>query len=242
MRVNEDLIRQNLPRHVGIIMDGNGRWAKALDKPRIYGHKAGVSRLCEIVEVASNIGITHISFYAFSTENWKRPKSEVDSIIAILRAYVQSEIARLEREGVRFKVLGDVYGFPKTTCNLLLNAMERTKHNTGLTLNLALNYGSHAELLMAVKSLARDALDGRITVDDINSAAIEERLYTAGQPMLDLVIRTSGEQRLSNFMCYQAAYAEMVFASEHWPDFGEESFMRALGEYASRNRRFGNVQ
>lgn len=241
MQIQEDLIRQNLPKHVGIIMDGNGRWAKALEKPRIYGHKAGVSRLCEIVETASDIGIKHISFYAFSTENWRRPKSEVDSIIAILRAYVQSEIARLEREGVRFKVLGDVYGFPKTTCNLLINAMERTKHNMGLTLNLALNYGSHSEILMAAKSLARDVANGKLTADDIDAAELEGRLYTAGQPMLDLVIRTSGEQRLSNFMCYQAAYAEFVFVDEHWPDFSKEVFMRALAEYVSRNRRFGAV-
>ena len=230
-----------IPKHVGIIMDGNGRWAAKQGKPRVFGHKAGVARLCEVVETANEVGLESISFYAFSTENWKRPKSEVDSIIAILRAYVQSEIARLEREGSRFVVLGDVNGFPRTTCQLLKNAMERTKNNKGLTINLALNYGSHAELVRAAKSIAQDVQSGALNIDDISAETIESRLYTKDQPMLDLVIRTSGEQRLSNFMLWQAAYAEFLFVEEHWPDFGRESFLRALEKFANRNRRFGGL-
>ncbi len=163
----------------------------------------------------------------------------MDAIIALIRAYVQSEIARLEREGARFIVLGDVERFPNTTSKLLKNAMERTKHNKGLTINLALNYGSHAELTRAMKSIAEDVQSGALAVEDISAEAIESRLYTVGQPMLDLVIRTSGEQRLSNFMLWQAAYAEFLFVEEHWPDFGRESFLRALDEFARRTRRFG---
>ncbi len=230
-----------IPKHVGIIMDGNGRWAAAQGKPRVFGHKAGVARLCEVVETANEVGLESISFYAFSTENWKRPKSEVDSIIAILRAYVQSEIARLEREGSRFVVLGDVNGFPRTTCQLLKSAMERTKNNKGLTINLALNYGSHAELVRAAKSIAEDVQSGALDIEAISADTIESRLYTQGQPMLDLVIRTSGEQRLSNFMLWQAAYAEFLFVEEHWPDFGRESFLKAMDKFANRNRRFGGL-
>lgn len=230
-----------LPAHVGIIMDGNGRWAKSRGLPRSMGHRAGVDRLRGVIRLSSDLGIQALSLYAFSTENWKRPKAEVDVLCGLLVEYFGKEIDELHQNGVCIRILGDTGAFPPAVQKAVDEAQARTRENPGLKLNIALNYGARAEILRAVQSLARDAAAGNIKPGDVDESTFEARLYTAGLPSLDLVIRTSGEQRLSNFLMYQAAYAELLFVSEHWPDFTDERYIEALKQYAGRSRRYGGL-
>lgn len=234
-------LNEDIPKHVGIIMDGNGRWAQQRGLPRSMGHKAGVERLRGIIRLSSDLGIEALSLYAFSTENWKRPDSEKSVLFALLVEYFSREIAELHENGVCIRVLGDIAAFPAAVREAVLAAEQKTAHNTGLKLNIALNYGSRAELLRAAQSMVNDALDGKIP-REISSAQLESRLYTSGLPMLDLVIRTSGEQRLSNFMMYQAAYAELLFVEDYWPDYSDERYLDGLRSYQKRSRRFGGLQ
>ena len=231
-----------IPRHVGIIMDGNGRWAKRQGKPRVFGHKAGMDRLHGIVKTASDVGIEVLTLYAFSTENWTRPKPEVDALMRLLKEYFSRYIDELHENRVRIRHLGELGDFSPEIQRLINNAVERTQNTDGLILNLALNYGARREIAHAARELAREAVNGALTIDDINEAAISERLYTSGEPDMDLMIRTSGEQRISNFLLYQAAYAEFVFVDECWPDFTDERFVQALFEYARRSRRYGGLK
>ena len=231
-----------LPRHIAIIMDGNGRWATRQGLPRTAGHKAGVEALREIIRECDHIGIEALSIYAFSTENWKRSAEEVGALMNMLLVYFNSEIDELDEKNVCIRILGDVDGLPDAQRDAVNAAMARTKDNTGLKLNIALNYGGRDELLHAAKALAARAAAGEIRPEDITRADLEDALYTHGLPDVDLVIRTSGEMRLSNFLLYQIAYAEFVVTDTLWPDFDVRALHEAIAAYQKRDRRFGGVK
>ena len=231
-----------LPRHVAIIMDGNGRWAKARGLNRSAGHAAGTEALRDIIRASDDWGIEALSLYAFSTENWARSKEEVGALMALLLKYFGSEIDELDEKNVRITILGDVDGLPGPQREAVVNAMERTKNNDGLKLNIALNYGGRAELVRAARLLAQEVRDGILDPDDIDEDEFNGKLYTAGSPDVDLLIRTSGEQRLSNFLPWQTTYAEFVFDPVNWPDFDRAHYMKCLRVYAERDRRFGGVK
>ncbi len=228
-----------VPRHVAIIMDGNGRWAKARHLPRIMGHRKGVEAVRRTIEAAPDLGIEVLTLYAFSSENWRRPADEVSDLMGLLRHYLRTEIAELHANGVRLRFIGDTAALSDDVVAMLGQAAALTAGNTRLTLVLALNYGSHDEIIRVARRLAAAAAAGTLLPEAIDAAAIEARLDTAGLPPPDLVIRTSGEQRLSNFLMWQAAYAELVFTDELWPDFGAESLGRAVAAFGQRDRRYG---
>ena len=230
---------QPLPRHVAIIMDGNGRWAKAHKIKVALGHRKGVEALRAIIRESSDLGIEALSLYAFSTENWRRSPQEVEALMGLLLEYFTSEIDELDEKNVRIRILGDKDGMPDKQRAALINAEARTRDNTGLNLNLAINYGGRAELARAARLLAEKAVRGKIAPEDIDESALANELYTAGLPDVDLLIRTSGEMRLSNFLLYQCAYAEFLFPETLWPDFGLEDYHAALAAFAGRDRRFG---
>ena len=232
----------NLPRHVAIIMDGNGRWAQNRNLPRSAGHAAGTEALREIIRASSDWGIEALSLYAFSTENWARSKEEVGALMALLVKYFNSEIDELDEKNVRILILGDIEGLPELQRDTVKKAMERTADNTGLKLNIALNYGGRAELLRSARMLAEKAVKGEIKPEDITEEMFEGTLYTAGIPNVDLLIRTSGEVRTSNFLPWQTTYAEMIFDPILWPDYTREQYLKNLCQYASRDRRFGGVK
>lgn len=229
------------PRHVAIIMDGNGRWAKSRHQPRALGHKAGVDALRRTVEAAGDLGLEVLTVYAFSTENWRRPASEVEWLFALLRSYVRSDLDRLDAAGVRIRVLGRREGLPQDILDLIAMAETRTAGNTTMTLVIAFNYGGQAELVDAMRAIARRVLLGGVDPDSIDEAMIAESLGTADWPDPELIVRTSGEQRLSNFLIWQSAYSEFVFTPVLWPDFGRADLEAALDAYAGRQRRFGGV-
>ena len=229
--------KQRLPVHVAVIMDGNGRWARSRGLPRSAGHRAGVERVRTIIRMSSDIGIKHLTLYAFSTENWKRPKDEVGTLMKLLVEYLRQELAELHEKNVRILTLGDISKLPKEVVGEVERAKRTTGSNTGLTVNMAINYGSRQEITAAVKK----AVDIKAKAQEVDEELITSLLYTAGQPDPDLMIRTSGEKRLSNFLLFQLAYAELYFADVHWPDFDEEEYSKALADFASRDRRFGAV-
>jgi undecaprenyl diphosphate synthase len=222
-------------------MDGNGRWAKARRLPRIAGHKSGVEAVRKVVEAAPDLGIEVLTLYAFSSENWKRPEDEVGYLMGLLKQYLLSEIADLDRNGVRLSFIGDYSRLSPDILALLEGAKARTAGNRRLRLVIALNYGSQDEITRAVRSIARDVAAGRMAPDAVTPADITARLDTGELPQLDLVIRTSGEQRLSNFLMWQAAYAELVFTEQYWPDFDGESLRRAVEAFGVRERRYGGL-
>ncbi len=227
------------PRHVAIIMDGNGRWAKARHLPRIMGHRKGVEAVRRTIEAAPDLGIEVLTLYAFSSENWRRPADEVSDLMGLLRHYLRTEIAELHANGVRLRFIGDTGALSDDVVAMLDQAAQLTAGNTRLTLVLALNYGSHDELARVARALAAEAARGTLDPSAIDGAAIEARLDTAGLPPPDLIVRTSGEQRLSNFLMWQAAYAELVFTDELWPDFDAASLKRAVDVFGQRDRRYG---
>lgn len=228
-------------RHVGIIMDGNGRWAVQRGLPRTAGHRAGVEALRGVVKAAPDLGIQVLTCYAFSTENWKRPKDEVDTLMFLLLEYCRLEASTLHKNGVRINAIGRIDELPEPQRDEIHRAMELTRHNDRLILNLAVNYGGQAEIVDAVRQLARAVQEGRLEPDRIDAATIGAHLYTAGLPDPDLVIRTAGEMRLSNFLLWQAAYSEIWVTDVFWPDFQREHLEQALGDYGRRERRFGAV-
>ena len=234
--------KEKLPRHIAFIMDGNGRWAKKRGLPRTAGHAAGTEALREIIRTCSNIGIESMSLYAFSTENWNRPAEEVAALMKLITRYFVSEIDELDAEKVKITILGDIEAFPEEQKSALQNAMDRTRDNTGLRLNIALNYGGRAEMARCVKAIAQACVDGEMAVGDISAQTIADHLYTAGQGDVDLLIRTGGDKRLSNFLLYQTWYAELIFSPVYWPDYNRERLFEDLNEYASRDRRFGRVK
>ena len=229
--------KENMPKHIAIIMDGNRRWAKAQGKPASFGHKAGAKTLEKIVRYANKIGLEYITVYAFSTENWKRAEEEVNALMMLLQSYLDDYSKRADSENIKVKILGDItaQGMQKS----IIKCMERTKNNTGVTFNIALNYGGRDEIVKAVQNIAKQAKNNQLEVDEINEKTISDNLYTMGQPDPDLVIRTSGEQRLSNFLPWQVVYAEFLFVEKNWPDFTEQDLDNAIIEYQKRTRKFG---
>jgi undecaprenyl diphosphate synthase len=229
------------PIHVGIIMDGNGRWAKARGLPRLEGHRRGVEAARRAVRSAIELGLRYLTIYSFSSENWSRPPEEVSDLMGLLKRFIRNDLAELHHSNVRVKVIGARDNLAADVAGLLAEAEQLTRDNTGLTLVVAFNYGARQEIAEAARRLVLDALAGKIAPSSIDEAALSARLDTAGIPDPDLVIRTSGEQRLSNFLLWQAAYAELVFLPIHWPDFDHAAFEFALAQYAARERRFGGV-
>ncbi|WP_037991291.1 MULTISPECIES: isoprenyl transferase [Thalassospira] len=230
-----------VPRHVAIIMDGNGRWAKLRGKPRTMGHRSGVEAVRRTVEAAAEIGIEYLTLYGFSTENWKRPESEVSDLMGLLRLFIKRELATLHKNGVRIRIIGDRTRFDDDIRVLLANAEERTQGNARLNLTIALSYGARAEIADAMRQIAQKVAAGEIQADAIDESVVEAHLMTVGMPDPDLLIRTSGEQRISNFLLWQSAYTEFVFDDVLWPDFGREHLEKAIENFAGRERRFGAV-
>ena len=231
--------KQYMPRHIAIIMDGNRRWAKAQGKPASFGHKAGAKTLEKIVRYANKIGLEYITVYAFSTENWKRTEEEVKALMTLLQSYLDDYSKRADTENIRVKILGDISALAPGMQKSIYNCMERTKDNTGVTFNIALNYGGRDELVKAVKNIAQEVKEGKIDIQDISEEMISNNLYTKGEPDPDLLIRTSGELRLSNFLPWQLVYSEFLFIEKNWPDFTEEDLDNAIIEYEKRTRKFG---
>ncbi len=241
MSVKDELIKDKLPRHVAIIMDGNGRWAKKRGNSRMFGHKHGVRAVKRVIEAAAELEIGYVTVYAFSTENWNRPKLEVEALMALLVSTISAETKTLMDNNVKLGVIGGVDHLPKNVRNKLQECIDNTSMNTGLTLNLALSYSSRWEMTEAVKTIARQVQDNQIKLEDIDAECISSHLTTANMPDPELMIRTSGELRLSNFLLWQLAYAELYFCDTLWPDFTKEDFYKALKDYQSRERRFGKT-
>ena len=230
---------RNLPEHIAIIMDGNRRWAKQRHLDPRLGHKKGAETLENIVKYCNKIGIKYLTVYAFSTENWKRSKEEVGALMLLLQHYLDDFSKRADTDNIKIKMLGDRNGLAKGLLNSLDNAIERTKNNTGVTFNVAFNYGGRDEIIKAVRKIAEEVENERINIEDINENLISENLYTAGMPDPDLMIRTSGEIRLSNFLPWQLVYSEFYFTDKLWPEFTNEDLDEAIEEYNRRNRKFG---
>jgi undecaprenyl diphosphate synthase len=230
-----------LPRHVAIIMDGNGRWAKRRHLPRLAGHKKGIDAVKDVVRAAGDLGIEVLTLYAFSTENWQRPEAEVRDLMGLLRHFIQRDIDELADNGVQLRVIGDYRALAPDLVTLIDAAIARTAVNTKTKLVVALNYGAQDEIAAAARALATDVQSGRLDPATITAAMFDGRLDTAGLPPVDLLIRTSGEVRLSNFMLWQVAYAEMLFVDTLWPDFGRDALAAALDAFAQRERRYGGL-
>jgi undecaprenyl diphosphate synthase len=231
-----------LPRHVAIIMDGNGRWAKRQGLRRVRGHLAGVESVRVIVRLARRLGIEYLTLYTFSEENWQRPTVEIRALMNVLLRYLRQELAEMQQNKIALRAIGDLQRLPKNVQNELARTEEATREGARMTLSLALSYGSRSEIVLAAKSLAEDLLAGRLRPADIDVESFSSRLHTAGIPDPDLLIRTSGEYRLSNFLMWQLAYTELYFPDTLWPDFREDDFIKALLEYQQRDRRFGLTQ
>lgn len=230
-----------VPRHVAIIMDGNGRWARGRGKPRTMGHRAGVEAVRRTVEASAELGIEYLTLYGFSTENWKRPESEVSDLMGLLRLFLKRELATLHRNNVKIRIIGDRTRFADDIRDLLAKAEDQTRDNTRLNLTIALSYGARAEITQAVREIARKVASGELSADAVTEDLIEQNLSTVGMPDPDLLIRTSGEQRISNFLLWQSAYTEFVFEDVLWPDFDRSHLERAIDNFAGRERRFGAV-
>lgn len=220
-------------------MDGNGRWARGRGMPRVMGHRAGIQSVRSVVETARETGIEVLTLYAFSMENWKRPAAEVSTLMRLLNEYLRRELSNLMRNKIRLNVLGDLEGLPKGVQKQLREVMEETRGNREMTLNLALNYGGRAEIVRAARGIAEEVKAGRLQARQVDEDLFRRYLYTDGQPDPDLLIRTSGEQRISNFLLWQISYAELYLTPKLWPDFGKEDFLKALAEFQNRQRRFG---
>ncbi|MDO5037074.1 MAG: isoprenyl transferase [Tissierellia bacterium] len=230
-----------MPRHVGLILDGNGRWAKKRNQPRIFGHKEGSKRVLEIVKSAYSLGIPYLSFYAFSTENWKRPQAEVQGLMRLLAGFINQYLEEMDQMNIRLNIMGDRSAFTGDLARQLENALSRTANNDTMIVNIALNYGGQDEIVWATKKIAQAVKEGQLDLEDINKEVFASQLYTGGQAELDLVIRSSGELRVSNFMLYQLAYSEFWFSDIYWPDFTEDVFIEALRDFQQRDRRFGGI-
>ena len=230
--------KEAMPKHIAIIMDGNRRWAKAKGKPVSYGHKEGAKTLEKIVRYANKIGLEYITVYAFSTENWKRAEEEVKALMMLLQNYLDDYAKRADTENIKVKILGDISALSSGMQKSIENCMERTKDNTGVTFNIALNYGGIDELIKAIKQIANQVKNDEIQIDDITEEMVSDRLYTKGEPEPDLLIRTSGEQRLSNFLPWQLVYTEFLFIDKNWPEFEESDLDDAIIEYQKRTRKF----
>lgn len=230
------------PAHIAIIMDGNGRWAKQRARPRTFGHSEGVEALRRTVEAAGDLGVRYLTVFGFSTENWRRPIEEVNALFDLLRLYVARDLDKLAREGVRVRIIGERTGLQADIASIIDNAEAKTRHNDKLNLTIAFNYGGQDEIARAARRIAEDVAAGKLAAADVDPARFESYLDTAGLPAPDLLIRTSGEARLSNFMLWQAAYSELIFVDVLWPDFNRAALEGAIGQYQRRERRFGGSQ
>jgi len=232
----------DLPAHIAIIMDGNGRWAKANNLPRVAGHVEGINSVREIVQVCGEIGVSYLTLYTFSNENWKRPQKEVSAIMKLLLSTIKKEVGNLNKNNVRLSTIGNINDLPDNSRQGILEGIEVTKNNTGLNLILALNYSSRQELLMAVQRIADKILSGEMNSNQISEAIFSRELYTVDIPDPDLLIRTGGESRISNFLLWQLAYTEFFLTDIHWPDFREEDLLNSIIDYQGRQRRFGQIE
>jgi len=230
---------ERMPAHIAIIMDGNGRWAQSKNLPHMAGHNAGMLAMKEIVKASSTLGVKHLTVYAFSTENWKRSTEEVSGIFKLLILYIEKELKELHENNVIVKILGDYERLPKEAVKSLERSLATTKNNTGLQFNIALNYGGRDEILRSVKKIAKEVEIGNLKAEDITEDILSDHLYTVGIPDPDLIIRTSGEMRLSNYLLWQSAYSEFVFTDVLWPDFSREEFEKTIEIFQNRKRRFG---
>ncbi len=237
----EELKLGAIPQHVAIIMDGNGRWAQSRGKPRIFGHQKGVQSVRHVVEAAADLGIGILTLYAFSEENWGRPKAEVSALMKLLETYVIKEREKLHKGNVKFRVMGNLERVPVRTRKMVLDTQQYLEGNTGLTLNIALSYGSRNEIVYACREIARKVQSGDLTLEEVTTERFSEHLWTDGLGDPDLFIRTSGEQRVSNFLLWQIAYSELWFSQVYWPEFRKEHFYEAIRSFQSRKRRFGLV-
>lgn len=238
----EDVKKRQVPNHVAIIMDGNGRWAKQRKMPRIAGHHEGMKTVRQVTNFANDLGVKALTLYAFSTENWKRPKIEIDFLMNLPGEFLNTYLPELMEKGIKVEMIGNMDALPAHTENAIKKAMEITKDNKGLILNFAMNYGSRLELVHVMKELAAEVADGTIQADVIDEQLINSKLMTAHLPEPDLLIRTSGEVRLSNFMLWQLAYAEFIFTEVLWPDYNEDCFLQAIEDFQNRDRRFGSLE
>nr|WP_296153359.1 isoprenyl transferase [uncultured Peptoniphilus sp.] len=236
-----DSEKKEMPKHVGIIMDGNGRWAKKRGMPRTFGHKEGVKRVLDIVREAYRLKIPFLSLYAFSTENWKRPQKEIDNLMILLQRFLVKYIDELTENGVNLNIMGDISALDGKTREMVEMALDRTSHGDKMTLNIGLNYGGQDEIVRAVRRIASLVQEGALDPEAVDKSIFESHLYTKDQPPLDLLIRPSGELRVSNFMLYQMAYSEFWFSNVLWPDFDEKVFNTAIDDYRTRDRRFGGL-
>lgn len=236
-----DSEKKEMPKHVGIIMDGNGRWAKKRGMPRTFGHKEGVKRVLDIVREAYRLKIPFLSLYAFSTENWKRPQKEIDNLMILLQRFLVKYIDELTENGVNLNIMGDISALDGKTREMVEMALDRTSHGDKMTLNIGLNYGGQDEIVRAVRRIASLVQEGVLDPEAVDKSIFESHLYTKDQPPLDLLIRPSGELRVSNFMLYQMAYSEFWFSNVLWPDFDEKVFNTAIDDYRTRDRRFGGL-
>jgi len=241
MNFKDQILSQTLPKHVAIIMDGNGRWAKEKGKFRVFGHKNGVRAVRDTVEGAAEIGLENLSLYAFSTENWNRPKLEVNALMELLVSTINKETATLMENDIRLTAFGDLDSLPSSCRRELYSAIDKTKNNKRMTLNLALSYSSRMEIVNAVKKIALEAKEGKINIEDIDADLFSDKLNSGYLPNPELLIRTSGENRISNFMLWQIAYTELYFTTKLWPDFRREDLFEAILNYQGRERRFGLI-
>ncbi|MEJ8554438.1 isoprenyl transferase [Tepidibacter sp. Z1-5] len=237
-----DIDKNNMPKHIAIIMDGNGRWAKKRFLPRTFGHKAGVETIREIVKECSNLGIGYLTLYAFSTENWKRPKDEVSALMNLLVQYLKKEIKELHENNVIFNTIGDISYLPSAAAKEIEKSKELTKDNTGLTLTLALNYGSRHDIKNAIVNILEDYKNEKIGIDDVDEEFIRNYLSTKSLPDPDILVRPSGEYRISNFLLWEIAYSEFWFSDIYWPDFRKENLHKLILDYQNRERRFGGLK
>lgn len=232
---------ENIPKHIGIIMDGNGRWATKRGLPRSLGHKEGTQRVIDIVEASYKLGVKSLSLYAFSTENWKRPEDEIAKLMELLIYYIRTQLNKIMKNNIKINVMGDISEFPLKVQKEVSRALSLTKMNDKMILNIGLNYGGRSEIIKAVKTISNEYKEGIINIEDIDEDTFSNYLYTNNQPELDLLIRPSGELRVSNFMLYQLAYCEFWFSDVLWPDFSEEVLYEAIIDYQNRDRRFGGI-
>lgn len=241
MSKKDQINLEKLPNHIAIIMDGNGRWAKGFGKFRIFGHHNGVTAVRETAEAAAELGIKFLTLYAFSTENWSRPKKEVDALMGLLVETIKKETPTLQKNNIRLVTIGNINDLPNTCQEQLLETIEATKNNTGLTMNLALSYSSKWDILNAIKSIAEQVKSGLLKIEDIDIEKVNSSLSTSNMPHPELMIRTSGEQRISNFLLWELAYAELYFTPKLWPDFTKNDLYDAILDYQQRERRFGKT-
>jgi len=239
--LKSQIAKNTVPTHIAIIMDGNGRWAKLKGKPRVFGHKNGVTSVREVIEGCTEVGVKYLTMYAFSTENWNRPKIEVETLMALLVSSLKKELKTLIKNNIKLNTIGNLNDLPKKAQKELIEVIEKTKNNNALTLTIALSYGSRGEIVNVIKNITKKVVNNQLSIEEIDEKIINNHLYTFSLPDVDFMIRTSGEKRISNFLLWQIAYAELYFTNTLWPDFRKENLFNAILEYQKRERRFGKT-